>query len=164
MLNTVALFNRLFDVPREHVSSTIAIKATSNTFGVVGSTAYIDTRSTTGFLQHQKVYGPALGGSVSLDDCWKGLELPNGGRRRSLDSVQKTRGEDKGHLRSQSVQDSLAGDVLRKVRLLLICWRKVQNSPGNQQHQLEESLCLKRHDSTAISFTLSNPLKYGDLR
>jgi hypothetical protein len=46
----------------------------------------------------------------------------------------------------------------------LICWRTVQNGPGNQQHQLEESLCLERHDSTAISITLSNPLKHGDLR
>jgi len=91
-------------------------------------------------------------------------ESPKFQESRNLDSVQKTRGEDRGHLRSQILQDSLAGDVLRKVRLLLICWRTVQNGPGNQQHQLEESLCLERHDSTAISITLSNPLKYGDLR
>ena len=86
MLNTVALFNRLFDVGREIGSSTIVRKAIFDTFGGAGSTAYIDTRSTIGFFQHQKVHSLALGGS--LDDCWKGLEVPNGGRRRSLHDLK----------------------------------------------------------------------------
>jgi hypothetical protein len=71
--------------------------------------------------------------------------------------VDTHRGKDKGHCRSQILQDSLAGDVLRVVRLLLTCLCTVQNGPGDQQHQLEKSLCFERHDSTAIiAYSLLN--------
>ena len=65
--------------------------------------------------------------------------------------VDTRRGKDKGHCRSQILQDSLAGDVLRVVRLLLTCWPTVQNGSGNQQHQLEMSLCFERHDEETIA-------------
>jgi hypothetical protein len=46
----------------------------------------------------------------------------------------------------------------------LTCWRLVQNGPGNQQHQLQESLGMERHASRAISIALSDALHCGNLR